>query len=118
MHIASNALLIALSTPGIPKSANSGTTNNGMMMPAQRPAESHQQCETGAPCDRISLANEEGRQPGHESVNERIRYHEGYAPYDQIRQEGTPEQVARSVRHDGLGRRSQVAGGNETRLSF
>ena len=36
-HMASSALLIAVSTPGIPKFANSGTTSSGTMMLALRP---------------------------------------------------------------------------------
>jgi hypothetical protein len=36
-HMASSALLVAVSTPGIPKFANSGTTSSGTMMLALRP---------------------------------------------------------------------------------
>jgi hypothetical protein len=36
-HMPSSALLIAVSTPGIPKFANSGTTSSGTMMLALRP---------------------------------------------------------------------------------
>jgi len=44
------------------------------------------------------LANEEGWQPDHKSLNKGVRYHERHAAYDQARKEGTPEQVAKDLR--------------------